>query len=136
MRFECVRASRFPRWPAAVVCCGVLWLVLAGSIELLGRRAGPKPVICPLKRLTGLPCPTCGTTRSALSLMMGEVSDAVCYNPLMFATGLMVLAVLLVRAASGRHVRIHVSRGERLTGWVAVGLLVTANWAYVICRGN
>ena len=39
---------------------------------------------CWFRRLTGLPCPTCGATRSALSLAHGDLAAALRYNPLIF----------------------------------------------------
>ncbi len=37
---------------------------------------------CPFKYLTGVPCPGCGTTRSVISLVHGDLHRALFYNPL------------------------------------------------------
>jgi hypothetical protein len=47
--------------------------------------------ICQFRRLTGLPCPTCGVTRSLSMLAKGDWQCAVTYHPL----GPLVAAVLL-----------------------------------------
>ena len=39
---------------------------------------------CWFRQLTGLPCPTCGATRSVLSLVHGNVAEAIGHNPLLF----------------------------------------------------
>jgi len=38
--------------------------------------------ICQFRRLTGLPCPTCGVTRSLAMLAKGEWRRAVAYHPM------------------------------------------------------
>ena len=39
---------------------------------------------CWFRRLTGLPCPTCGATRTALSLVHGDLTAAWRHNPFIF----------------------------------------------------
>ena len=39
---------------------------------------------CWFRQLTGLPCPTCGATRSVLSLVHGNLAGAIGHNPLLF----------------------------------------------------
>ena len=39
------------------------------------------PVICPFRRLTGLPCPGCGLTRSWVYLAHGRWGDAFAAHP-------------------------------------------------------
>jgi len=43
--------------------------------------------------MSGLPCPTCGATRSVLSLVHGHLGDAIALNPLLFLCYLGTLAV-------------------------------------------
>jgi hypothetical protein len=47
--------------------------------------------VCPFNQIFGLPCPTCGLTRSVSSLLHLEVSKSVQYHPL----GFLVLGALL-----------------------------------------
>lgn len=46
------------------------------------QQAKPGLQICVLKNTVGLACPSCGTTRSVLHLLHGDVSNAMLMNPL------------------------------------------------------
>jgi hypothetical protein len=46
------------------------------------QQSKPGVQICVLKNTFGLPCPSCGTTRSVLHLLHGDLSSAVLLNPL------------------------------------------------------
>jgi hypothetical protein len=48
--------------------------------------------VCPIKTITGVPCPSCGTTRSVLSIIDGHFGEAILLNPL----GYIVLALMIV----------------------------------------
>jgi Protein of unknown function (DUF2752) len=48
---------------------------------------------CPLRSLTGVPCPLCGMTRGVTAAVRGDVLDAVVLNP---ASVLLVLATVLL----------------------------------------
>lgn len=37
---------------------------------------------CLIKKATGFPCPSCGTTRSVFEVFKGNLIDAACINPL------------------------------------------------------
>jgi len=54
---------------------GALGLGLVGSALELG-------VLCPLRRLTGVPCPLCGLTTGTWALAHGHVAEAVAAHPL------------------------------------------------------
>lgn len=46
------------------------------------QQANPGVQICVLKNTIGLACPSCGTTRSILHLLHGDVLSAILTNPL------------------------------------------------------
>ena len=49
--------------------------------------------VCIIKQVTDIPCPSCGSTRSVLSLFKGQVLDALKVNPIgLIIAGVMVLA--------------------------------------------
>lgn len=41
----------------------------------------PLGPLCPLRRLTGVPCPLCGTTTGVLALVRGDVAGSLAANP-------------------------------------------------------
>lgn len=78
---------------AGVAALGVGLLLSPESIE-------DGPVICPFRRLTGLPCPGCGLTRSWVYGVHGWWRDAFAahlFGPLL-AVVVLALAVAVVRA--------------------------------------
>ena len=81
-----------PHWGRASLLTAVLasvgWLAFTGHIQ------------CVLARVAHVPCPGCGTTRTALSLAQGDVARALALNPwgLVVAVCVVVLALDAVRA--------------------------------------
>jgi energy-converting hydrogenase Eha subunit C len=73
----------------------LLWGAAAGGILLLGwALPGLAPFLprCPFKELTGLPCLSCGSTRTALALLRGDVGTALQANPLAAVLGIALVA--------------------------------------------
>lgn len=136
MRIEVIRASRRPPWPVWAVVLAALWLALGGAAILLGGYLDRPVGLCLFKRLTGIPCPTCGFTRGALNLLQGQLVQAWLCNPLLYSVLGIFFAVTIVRVLFGRAVRIHLSRAERAIAWIVAIVLFFANWAYIIfCVG-
>jgi len=50
-------------------------------------------VLCLFKYTTGIPCPSCGTTRSLLLLLEGNIADAVLINPLGIIAAISLLVI-------------------------------------------
>jgi len=118
---------------------------LFGLVMAFGAVAGafwlklgmPVPV-CRLRALTGLPCPTCGSTRLAEELLRGHLLDAFAANPLVFLA-LAAVAVWAVASAVTRLLRLPTARvrlgkRERLVLKLAAVVSLAASWTYVILR--
>jgi hypothetical protein len=82
------------------------WLPLVTGVLLLAARATPLPrygsllglpALCPLKALTGVPCPGCGMTRSLVLSAHGQWAAALWYHPL----GPLVFALLILAFCAG-----------------------------------
>ena len=58
-------------------------LVREASLRTNGFEAGP--IICPIRLLTGYPCPGCGGTRSMGAISTGQFEQAWSLNPIAFA---------------------------------------------------
>ena len=92
---------------------------------------------CNFRALFGIPCVTCGSTRSAIALLHGDVGAAWNWNPLatlaMLAIGLFDLYALGVLAARAPRLRVDL-RGSK---WPIVAVLlavIAINWAFVLAR--
>jgi len=88
--------------------------------------------LCLFKRITGLPCPTCGFTRGLLSLLSGRPGQGWLCNPLLFSVLVLFFLATGIRVLFARAVKIRLTRMERIIAWLLVGVLFAANWAYVI----
>jgi len=82
--------------------------------------------ICMLRRVTGMPCPTCGATRSLRALGQGEVAAAVRFHPLGPLYAAMMLAVMVRSAGIAVRGRPWLGGTARfLVGLLPLLLLVT-----------
>ena len=113
-------------WLAAAVSAVALrplWLALT---PLLGP--------CVFRGLTGVPCPTCGTTRAATAFLNGELTIAFAANPLAALAGLIFIVggPLAVAWTMARR-NLPVVTGP-LPVWVRIAAvsLIGLNWVYVI----
>ena len=69
--------------------------IILAAWRMPARLLSDTTTICPFRRATGLPCPTCGMTRSWHAAMGGRLRDSVAYHPL----GIPALAAVLLVAA-------------------------------------
>lgn len=89
---------------------------------------------CAFRALTGLPCPTCGTTRAALAVLDADLAAAWAVNPLATVAVVAFLAGGLVAPAwvwaGGPLPRL----GPRAWRLVVLALLLAAlaNWGYLL----
>jgi len=91
---------------------------------------------CVFKGLTGIPCPTCGATRSIVHLAHGGVVAALAMNPLIavsFIAAILYLLYSLITLAAGAP-RVHIALTDTEKNAVRIGTigLVLINWAYLI----
>lgn len=116
-------------------------LLLAALLATAWLFSGIATPRCLLHAATGIPCPTCGMTRSTWHLLHGEIGRAFLLNPLM--TAALLGAALYVCYASvvviGRLPRLRLEALTKteanLVRIAAIGLLA-ANWLYLIGRGG
>ena len=70
---------------------------------------------CPLKTVTGIPCPMCGMTRGVTSLVHGDFAHALLMNPASYLA--VALAILLI-------VRWRRSGKVEIPVWLVIAVLV------------
>ena len=120
----------------------LLWLAVSVTSVALGAAwfaLGLPWPRCNFRALFGIPCFTCGATRSATALMHGDLAGAWNWNPL--ATLAMLAIVLFDLYAFGvlisRAPRVRISFGR--AKWPLIALLFAAggaNWLYLLLNGR
>lgn len=122
----------------------LLWgslILLAASLGAAWLAFGLPTPLCPLHAWSGIPCPTCGSTRAAGSLLHGEIKAAFVWNPLM-TVGFFGAAIYLCYAAVALTGRLPRLRIESLAPHeahiirVLAILLIAANWLYLLLAGR
>jgi hypothetical protein len=132
MKPRFVACPRRPAWPLWAVALVLLWTSLLGASVLLSVHRGVPLELCLLKRLTGVPCPTCGSTRGVLALLSGEPVTALLYNPLVFVVAAVAATALALRITFARRLELDLTPRQRRALLPAGVLVLLANWAYVI----
>lgn len=115
----------------------LLWGIAAlGAIFLRPLWVALTPALprCPLRTLTGIPCPTCGTTRAALALLDGRVTDALVANPLgtLAGIGFVLGGIAAPIWCLLRLPMVEFEPGHGRLVAVALALALLANWIWVI----
>ncbi|MCU1428195.1 MAG: hypothetical protein JWL83_2195 [Actinomycetia bacterium] len=78
------------------------------------------PNVCPLRSLTGIPCPFCGMTRAVVAAVHGDLVASLRFNP----AGVLLVALAIAMVIGWRAQRV------RLPAWLvpaAFALLWTYN---------
>lgn len=117
---------------------GAIGAAAAALVSLFGASRLPFPA-CLFKALTGLPCPTCGSTRTLARLVDLDLVGAFAMNPLAAAAAFAIAAWAaadLVLVRGGRALALEIEPGPaRRLGAVAL-LAAVANWAYLLVEGR
>jgi hypothetical protein len=104
-----------------------------GGVRLAGYRLPP----CPLKTLTGIPCPFCGLTTGSAWAVRGawvKAWDSNILSPVLVSFAIAMAAyTLLIRLAAARDLRMTVS-GPKDWQWVLLGTLIAVSWTVNLLR--
>ena len=140
-----VESRRYDR-DMLVLCAIVVTLSLVLSVGTDGQGVAPLgltslrlPGLCPMKGLTGVPCPGCGLTRSFVATAHADLGAAFGFHrlgPLLFAAVATQLPYRLLRLLAGRYNesttpdRVIWLTANRVAAVIAIGLLTS--WLYDI----
>jgi len=126
-------------WTLLALVLG-LWLV-AGILIPTRAGAGFSGIwlpSCPLRSLTGIPCPFCGITTGCTRLAQGDLRAAWNSNVLspILMLGSLVLGgyVFAFRIVAGRAIAPSPGTGATRTFWILAGSLAGASWIINLFR--
>lgn len=120
---------------------GYLWIIYALTSSASDKLRSPE--VCIFRNVTGIPCPSCGSTRSVIALTQADFHGAVMTNPLGIVVAIIMLAAppwiitdLLSKKRSFMTFYGYVEKTLRKPP-VAVLLitLLLANWIWNILKG-
>jgi hypothetical protein len=111
---------------------------LAGSVyPMIMAHTGGQGIPCPLRTLTGVPCPFCGMTTATVDLTHGEWEAAARTSPLAYLVAALVVGtapILLARVfGQAPPPRPWSAAARQRTARVA-GVIVAASWVFQLHR--
>ena len=86
-----LQKSTFYKFSLILVTTGYAWIFYSKKISFTGL-----PSVCIFKKVTGIPCPACGSTRSLLNIMAGEPMAALKLNPLGFLFFIVLIFIPII----------------------------------------
>jgi hypothetical protein len=114
-------------WPRLLALC-----LLAGSLllPLLAFNWVTAPnslVLCPLRAVTGIPCPSCGLTRALAHLERGHLAAALKFHPfspLILLLALVLFILLLMELAAHKSIIFNPLQNRRNIYFLFAGVIV------------
>jgi Protein of unknown function (DUF2752) len=107
---------------------------LVASVAIPSALIAAGPTICPFRAATGLPCPSCGMTRSWSAMGHGRVRDASGFHLMGPVTYL--LAAGLVAVGDRRVSRLLDERSRARATLGAFGVAWIVAWLWRLTRGS
>ena len=68
---------------------GYIWVYFSIKTNITENKSVK---VCLIKNITNIPCPSCGTTRSIISLTRGDLIEALNFNPI----GYLITVIMLI----------------------------------------
>jgi hypothetical protein len=119
---------------------GYIWLYMGIKTNLTENKSVE---VCLIKHITNIPCPSCGSTRSVISIAKGNFNDAFLINPLgyvvaiiMILTPLWILIdfVLKKKTLFESYQKLEALLKKSIVAIPLIGL-VTINWVWNLIKG-
>lgn len=120
---------------------GYIWLFINQSAIV--NNSSDEIGVCLIKHTTNIPCPSCGSTRSIVSLLNGEIQESLYWNPM----GIIILLIMIVApiwividyyfkkdSLLKFYIKMEVILRQRRFAVPAI-LLVFLNWVWNIYKG-
>jgi hypothetical protein len=112
-------------------------LALGSLAAVIAQLSGHS---CTLKMLTGLPCPSCGSTRALYLILSGHITKAFTMQPLLTTLGIAAIAYSLYAFAvvvlgTPRLKGLPRSPTRRRRLMLFAFFAIAANWSFLIIKG-
>lgn len=119
---------------------GYIWLFI-GISELQIKNTSVE--VCLIKHITDIPCPSCGSTRSIISLLNGNLLKSILINPLglviaiiMFLAPIWIIIDILTKRCTLLIFYFKIEQYLRKKQYaIPLILLVIINWIWNITKG-
>lgn len=116
------------------------WVFYSIKSSNLGNEAAG---VCFVKNVTGVPCPSCGSTRSLIMLLNGSPKEALILNPLGYLAAWAMFFIpcwILFDVIMGKETLVNVYKWvvrflKKPPIAIGFGLLVAINWIWNISKG-
>jgi glycerol-3-phosphate acyltransferase PlsY len=123
--------------PERITLLGAGAAAIGAVYPAIMAHTGGQGIPCPLRAITGVPCPFCGLTTATVALAHGQWSTAVATSPLTCLIAVMVAGtapMLAARIAGLISLPRQVSPRTRRRVIVAVSVIVGLNWLFELHR--
>lgn len=95
-------------------------------------------MLCPLRKYTGIPCFTCGSTRAILSLVSGDITTAFLTQPLIIFLVCILAPIIFFNICAAllqkRMLLLSLSRTEKTVLFFILTAATLLNWVYLLSR--
>jgi hypothetical protein len=106
---------------------GYVWLYYSITNNITEKKSVE---VCLIKHVTNIPCPSCGSSRSVISLIKGDFIGALNFNPI----GYLVAIIMLIAPIFDFYLKIETYL-KRPKIAIPLILLVIINWIWNITKG-
>ena len=124
-------SPRLPRIPLWLLTVAGLMLCAVAMVAALGAAVEREVLICNLRRMTGVPCPTCGSTRLVLAVLRGRPVEAFGFNPMVMLALLIGSGAIGFRLLTAHRIRLNLTVRARRRLVLMLAVLFLMNWAYL-----
>jgi len=97
------------------------------------------PSLCVFKNMTGVPCPSCGSTRATVQLLQGRFIDSILLNPLALIANILIVisSIWMFKDLIFKQETFMPFLKKDWNLWLKIGLLiiVLVNWVWNIQKG-
>jgi hypothetical protein len=135
-----LRRNKFYILISASCTAGYIWLIISNAVSGIHKN---DIGLCIFKHVTTMPCPSCGSTRSLLALLKGNLLDSLYWNPIGIIIALFLLiapVIIIYDGLSHKSTLFNLyNKMEQIVRqkWVAVPaiMLIMVNWIWNIHKG-